>query len=54
VPLPAITETGDLPQGVHRASLLEVLGQFGQATVQRRLVGMRLRRVYELAVATLT
>jgi len=52
VPLPAITETGDLPQGVHRASLEEVLNQFGEATVQRRLVGMRLRRIYELAVTT--
>ena len=51
MPLPAITETGDLPHGVHRASLQEVLNQFGQATVQRRLVGMRLKRVYELAVA---
>ena len=52
MPLPAITETGDLPQGVHRASLEEVLNQFGEATVQRRLVGMRLRRIYELAVTT--
>jgi hypothetical protein len=52
MPLPAITETGDLPQGVHRASLADVLNQFGEATVQRRLVGMRLRRVYELALTT--
>jgi len=52
VPLPAITETGDLPQGVHRASLEEALSQFGEATIQRRLVGMRLRRVYDLAVTT--
>lgn len=52
MPLPTIAETGDLPQGVHRASLQEVLNQFGQATIQRKLVGMRLRRVYELAAAT--
>ena len=52
MPLPAITETGDLPQGVHRASLEEALSQFGEATIQRRLVGMRLRRVYDLAVTT--
>ena len=50
--MPAITETGDLPQGVHRASLEEALSQFGEATIQRRLVGMRLRRVYDLAVTT--
>ena len=30
----------------------EVLIQFGQATRQRKLVGMRLERVYELAAAT--
>jgi hypothetical protein len=47
--LPSIAETGDLPQGVHRASLDEVLKQFGQATAQRKLVGMRLERVYKLA-----
>jgi hypothetical protein len=52
VPLPSITETGDLPQGLHRASLEEVLSQFGEGSVQRKLVGMRLRRVYELAIAT--
>jgi hypothetical protein len=37
---------------VHHASLQEVLNQFGQATIQRKLVGMRLTRVYELAAAT--
>lgn len=52
MPLPPITETGDLPQGVHHASLQEVLNRFGQATIQRKLVGMRVRRVYELAAAT--
>jgi hypothetical protein len=52
VPLPTITQTGDLPPGVHRASLEEALAQFGEATVQRKLVGMRLRRVYELALAS--
>jgi hypothetical protein len=52
VPLPPTTETGDLPQGVHRASLQEVVDGLGQAPAQRKLVAMRLRRVYELAVAT--
>lgn len=28
------------------------MNQFAEATVQRKLLGMRLRRVYELAVAT--
>ena len=52
MPLPPITETGDLPQGVHRASLHEILDRFGEGTVQRKLVGMRLSRVYELAATT--
>lgn len=52
MPLPPIAQTGDLPQGVHRASLQEVLNYFGEATVQRKLVGMRLRRVYNLVAAT--
>ena len=30
----------------------EVLNQFSEATIQRRVVGMRLKRVYELAAAT--
>ena len=32
MPLPSVGKTGDLPQGVHRASLQEVLNQFGQTT----------------------
>ena len=52
MPLPPIADTGDLPQGVHHASLQEVLSHFGEATIPRKLVGMRLKRVYELAIAT--
>ena len=52
MPLPPIENTGDLPQGVYHASLHEVLEQFGEVTTQRKRVGMRLRRVYELAAAT--
>jgi hypothetical protein len=52
VSLPPFTGAGDLPQGVHRATLEEVLDHFGQSTVQRKLVAARLRRVYELALST--
>ena len=52
MPLPPIDQSGDLPQGVHRASLQEVLNRFGESTVQRKLVGLRLRRIYELAATT--
>jgi len=52
VPLPPIVATGDLPQGVHPATLAEVLDYFGQATIRRKVVAMQLKRVYELAAAT--
>ncbi|MGH8222999.1 MAG: DUF6932 family protein [Woeseiaceae bacterium] len=45
-------ENGDLPEGIHPASLEEVLSSFGRSTVQRKLVGMRLERIYRLAVST--
>ncbi len=50
--LPAPTGGGDLPEGVHRASLREVLERFGVETVRRRVIASRLARMYELAVGT--
>jgi hypothetical protein len=50
--LPAFNEDGDLPPGVHQATLSEVLVRFGQGTVQRRAVAERLSRIYELATST--
>jgi hypothetical protein len=41
LPLPAITETGDLLQGLHLASLEEVLSHFGEGSVQRKRDGTR-------------
>ena len=52
MPLPPFTETGDLPQGVHRATLQEILDRFGQIPLKRKVVATRLKRVYELAAAT--
>jgi hypothetical protein len=52
MPLPRLEETGDLPVGVHPASLQEVLSRFGVGTVQRTVVGMRLERVYNAAANT--
>ena len=49
---PAFRENGDLPVGIYRATLGEVLERFGTATLQRRLVGQRLGRVYALAART--
>ena len=49
---PAFDRNGDLPAGIYRATLTEVLEHFGTATLQRRLVGQRLERIYTLAAST--
>ena len=52
MPFPEFDSYGDLPAGVHQASLDEVLSRFGQNTPQRLLVSRRLLRIYELARGT--
>ncbi len=49
---PEFDNNGDLPVGIHRATLPEVLQHFGTGTVQRHLVGQRLERIYNLALGT--
>ncbi len=50
--LPTLTDDGDLPPGVHQATLSEVLERFGKGSVQRCAVADRLSRIYELASST--
>jgi predicted nucleotidyltransferase len=50
--LPAFNEEGDLPLGVHQATLAEVLERFGQGSVQRSAVADRLNRIYQLVART--
>ena len=50
--LPPLTDAGELPLGVHRASLREILDQFGVGSAQRKVLALRLDRVYRLAEAT--
>ena len=50
--LPAFNEDGDLPPGVHPATLSEILDRFGAGSVQRRAVTDRLNRLYQLASST--
>lgn len=50
--LAAFSPEGDLPPGVHRATLAEVLHRLGQGSVQRRAVGDRLSRLYQLVAST--
>jgi len=52
MPLPQLNRTGELPEGVHQATLDEVIAQFGSGSAQRQEVTARLQRVYHLAYAT--
>jgi hypothetical protein len=52
MPLPQLNSAGELPAGVHQATMDEVLAQFGSGTAQRQAVTARLRRIYDLARAT--
>lgn len=50
--LPEFNDEGDLPPGVYRATLAEVIDRFGGGSVQRRAVAERLDRIYHLAAST--
>jgi hypothetical protein len=52
VALPAFNQEGNLPPGVHRVTLAEVLQRFGSGSLQRRAVADRLNRLSQLAVST--
>ena len=52
MPLPAFDNRGDLPVGVHQATLAEVIERFGHGAPQRELVMARLLHIYELAQRT--
>jgi hypothetical protein len=50
--LPPFTHTGDLPVGVHGASLSEVVARFGAGSTRRRLLALRLERIHQIALQT--
>ena len=50
--LPDFDERGELPEGVHPASLDEVVARFGGGSIQRQTVCGRLERIFRLAKAT--
>jgi len=52
VPLPSFTKTGDLPPGIHRATLRETLERFGTDFPRRKILALRLERIYRLALET--
>ncbi|MEO8497417.1 MAG: hypothetical protein ABI614_20290 [Planctomycetota bacterium] len=50
--LPELMDSGELPVGVHPASLRETLDRFATGHPQRIAVGERLERIYQVAAAT--
>ena len=50
--LPPLDETGNLPEGIHRASLTDVLSCFGIGSARRKWLGERLRELFTLAEST--
>ena len=50
--LPPLAERGDLPPGIHLATLREVLERFGVGSRQRKAVALRLERIYRAARAS--
>jgi hypothetical protein len=49
---PDFNDNGDLPPGIHRATLAEVIEHFGKGTPQRRIVARRLEHIHALVVQT--
>jgi len=50
--LPELTDSGELPIGIHSATLHETLVRFGSGHPQRVAVGERLERIYRIAAAS--
>ena len=49
---PDFNELGDLPIGVYRAQVADVIAHFGSGTTQRIAITAYLERIYELARST--
>lgn len=49
---PKFNNNGDLPRGIHKASLSDVIEHFGKGNFQRAILAQRLDRIYDLAVRT--
>ena len=49
---PAFDNNGDLPVGIHQATLAETIQHFGTSTPQRERIGQQLKRIFKLANST--
>jgi hypothetical protein len=52
MPLPNFDSKGELPEGVHQATIDEIVARFGHGTPQRQAVTADLLRIYNLVKAT--
>lgn len=52
MPLPNLNHEGELPEGIHKTTIDEVVSQFGSGTSQREVVTARFQRIYQLAKGT--
>ena len=50
--LPNLNDAGELPIGIHQATIDEVIAQFGSGTLRREVVTARLQRIYQIAKDT--
>ena len=50
--LPDLNDIGDLPEGIYKATIDEVIIQFGSGTAQRKKVTERLLHIYQLVKDT--
>ena len=50
--LPPLGKDGDLPPGIHRATLRETLRRFGKGSWQRVALAQRLERIYRVSIGT--
>lgn len=49
---PAFDNYGDLPVGIHQATLAETIQHFGAGSPQRERIGQQLERIFKLANST--
>ncbi len=49
---PEFNNEGDLPPGIHQATLAEVISHFGNVTVGRQIIARRLKQIYNSAAST--
>lgn len=49
---PEFNENGDLPVGIHQATLQDIIEHFGKGSFQRSIVATRLHRIHSLVVET--